>query len=113
MNENSKELLDREQETWVVKEVARVATESFLSLIIGVIILFLSPYVMTLMWGWFITGFGLPALGYWHAFGVMLVVDFLTYKAPSTSEGSFQQIKHTLYYVLLTWLASFIISLLM
>lgn len=113
MNENSTESLDMEQEVWEVKELTCVATESFLSIVIGMIILFLSPYVMMLMWGWFITGLGLPALGYWHAFGVMLVVDFLTYKAPSTSEGSLKQMKHALYYVLLTWLASFVISLLM
>ena len=113
MMEESKDSVDMEQEVEEVKELMRVAKESFLSLVIGLVILFLSPYVLTLMWGWFIKGFGLPALGYWHAFGLMLVVDFLTYKVPSTSEVSLKQTKHALYYVVVTWLASFVISLLM
>lgn len=42
---------------------------------------FLNAFALTKLWGWFIvTTFGLPALGMAQAYGVMLVISFLTYQ---------------------------------
>jgi hypothetical protein len=40
---------------------------------------FLNGWVLATLWGWFVVGtFGLPALGVLKAFGLMLLIRFLT-----------------------------------
>lgn len=37
-------------------------------------------FVLTYLWSWFITPFGLPELGLAHAIGVAMVVSYLTHQ---------------------------------
>lgn len=41
---------------------------------------FLKPWVAVLIWRWHVAPFGVPALGYWQAFGVLIFVRMATYR---------------------------------
>ena len=92
--------------------LANKAVDSLVGLVLSFIILFLEPYVVSLMWKWFVVSLGVPKIGYWHAFGLTLLVNFLMYKATDNKDVTNKQLVHALYYVLVTWLVSFGISFL-
>ena len=91
--------------------LANKAVDSLVGLVLSFILLFLAPYVFMLMWKWFIVRLGVPNIGYWHAFGLTLLVNFLTYKTTDTKVTN-KQLAYALWYVLITWLVSFGISFL-
>ena len=41
-----------------------------------------SGYVLSVMWAWFIVPLGAVSIGVWHAFGISVLVDLLTFKQP-------------------------------
>lgn len=95
-----------------IRSLAKKATESLVGLLLGLILLFLSPYVVSLMWNWFVVSLGVPKIGYWHAFGLTLLVDFLMYKISENKDITSKQLGQALGYVLFTWLVAFGISFL-
>lgn len=92
--------------------LAKKFTDSLGGLLLSFIVIFLSPYVVSLMWKWFVVNLGVPKIGYWRAFGLVLLVDFLTYKVTNTKDVTNKQVLQALGYVLFTWLIAFGISFL-
>jgi hypothetical protein len=106
--ENTKKDFNEEE----LDTLAKKFTDSLGGLLLSFIIIFLSPYVVSLMWKWFVVSLGAPKIGYWHAFGIVLLVDFLTYKVTNTKDVTNKQILQVLGYILFTWLIAFGISFL-
>jgi hypothetical protein len=66
-----KKIFNREWEDWSVGERAGVIV---LGIIAGVGLLFLFGFIVMSLWNWLMPKiFGLPVLGYWEAWGVLIL----------------------------------------
>lgn len=51
------------------------------------LLILLRAWVLTLLWGWFVTPFGLMSLGLAHAYGLSTVAQLFTFKGmPATDK---------------------------
>ena len=50
-------------------------------------LLFVDAFVLTKLWGWFITPLGLPCISYSHALGVSALVSYLTHQYIGKSDS--------------------------
>lgn len=60
-----------------IEEAANKASSTVIQTLTGVVStinLFLSPLVITIMWGWFLVPLGVPVIGYLTALGVSLLI---------------------------------------
>lgn len=44
-----------------------------------------SAFVLTKMWSWFVAPLDVQAIGLWHAAGLLLIVDWLSYRPGAAS----------------------------
>jgi hypothetical protein len=71
MAQGKKKIFDREWEDWNAGEKAGVIV---LGIIAGVGLLFLFGFIVMSLWNWLMPKiFGLPVLGYWEAWGVLIL----------------------------------------
>lgn len=52
----------------------------------AVVALFVKPWVLTMLWGWYLVPLGAPELGMLSAFGVVLCASLLTHQASIARE---------------------------
>lgn len=63
-----------------IEEAANKASSTIIQMLTGVVStinLFLSPLVITIMWGWFLVPLGVPVIGYLTALGVSMLLGLL------------------------------------
>lgn len=73
--------------------------------LVSVGIIFLDAVILRDCWRWFIEPLGVPALGYWHAFGLLFMWEWLKH-SPSyvTNERTIEQrLRESLFVSLLAW----------
>ena len=59
--------------------VGALIANLIISILLGVALNFYAAFVLKTMWNWFMPSVGLTTvLGYWAAYGVMLIFDLLT-----------------------------------
>lgn len=59
--------------------------EGIISLLSAIVLsvgicLWLSPHIFVSFWGWFVIPLGVPAIGHWHALGLMTMVHLVTFQ---------------------------------
>ena len=84
----------KESEEHGIHTIPEAVMYLFLAFLSIPIDLFLSTYVLTVLWGWFmVTTFGLPVLGFASALGMLMVVRFATFRyAPPDPEKNVHKI---------------------
>lgn len=61
-------------------------------LVVGFVLAMWSAWVMVKLWEWFVVAtFGVPMLEFWQAYGLVLLVRFLTSRQPSHDEEEYQR----------------------
>ena len=51
---------------------------AFGTIVFVILMLFLRAFIILYLWKWFVTPFGLPELGYAHAYGLGVLSSYLT-----------------------------------
>ena len=101
-------------------EVKRLSSlwENGVNFVFGILSMFIAPLAFSMMWTWFIVPLGVPVIGYWLAFVILLVVntlsgsytEYITLSKATEGEKALASVSKFIE-VLLAWLVGFIISL--
>lgn len=61
-----------------------------------VVLALLGAFTVSTLWSWFIVPFGLPAIGYAHAYGVMTFINFFLAAINVNTQKKEADINHTI-----------------
>ena len=73
-------------------EILLGLAEIFTSLLIGVMFLFFTGAIFMYLWKWIIVPFGLPPINLFHATGIIIIKNFLTFKSKSKEKNRVQSL---------------------
>ena len=74
-------------------------------------LLFLTAYILTQFWGWFIVPFGIKQIGLYHAMGIMLIVSFLKLNSKKSDDVDWDAVFRLCFYILTFWGFGYLVHL--